>query len=86
MTWSSSSFVGAIFFTIVQIIDVNINTVIANKNLSLAINISFIAWSVVSMAVFYNLPIYSSPILGSILSANIPFVLPFNSQSVVIQA
>ena len=80
------SFLGAIFFTVVQIIDVNINTIIANKNLSLAINISFIAWSVVSMAVFYNLPIYSSPILGSILSADIPFVLPFNTQSVVTQA
>ena len=80
------SFIGAVLFTIVQIIDVNLNTLVANKNLSLAINICFIFWSTVGMATYYNLPILRVPLLGDLLQFKIPYVLPFNTQSVITQA
>lgn len=78
-------FIGAVLFSIIQIIDININSFFVNKNLSIMINVSFIIWSIVSISVYYNLSIYSVPIIGTILSANIPYVLPFNPQSVIIQ-
>jgi hypothetical protein len=80
------SFVGAILFTIVQIMDVNLNTLVANKNMSMAINISFIVWSVVSMLVFYNIPLTWIPIVGDLLSIRVPLLLPLNTQTVVTQA
>jgi hypothetical protein len=80
------SFIGAILFTIIQIIDINPNTLIANKNISIAINISFVIWSVVSMCVYYNIPIYNIPLLGDILQLKIPFVFPLNTQAVITQA
>jgi hypothetical protein len=80
------SFVGAILFSIISIIDINLNTLVANKNFSLIINLAFIVWSIISLTIFYNVPVYSVPILGSILSFHIPYILPFNTQSVIIQA
>jgi hypothetical protein len=80
------SFFGAICFTIVQFMDININTLVANKNLSLVINLLFILWSIVGLIAFYNIPIYSVPILGNILLLKIPYILPFNTQTVVTQA
>ena len=80
------SFVGAILFTIVQIMDINLNTLVANKNMSMAINICFIVWSVISMLVFYNIPLTWIPIVGDLLSIHVPLILPLNTQTVVTQA
>jgi hypothetical protein len=80
------AFIGAILFTIVQIIDVNLNTLVANKNISIVINISFIVWSVISLSVFYNIQLSNIPILGSILTVEIPYILPLNTQAVVTQS
>jgi hypothetical protein len=79
------SFIGAMLFTVVQIMDVNINTMVVNKNLSMIINISFIAWSIISLSVYYNIQTRSIPIIGDILTSDVPFVLPYNSQVVITQ-
>lgn len=80
------SFVGAVLFTVVQIMDINLNTLVVNKNLSMAINISFILWSLISLSVFYNFSPNSVPGLGTILSLQVPYILPFNTQAVITQA
>jgi hypothetical protein len=80
------SFVGAILFTVIQIIDINPNTLVANKNISIAINISFVIWSIVSMCVYYNIPIYNIPVIGDILQLKVPYVFPLNTQAVITQA
>ena len=79
------SFIGAILFTVVQIMDINLNTAVANKNLSMVINLSFIVWSIIGMTTYYNLPVSSVPFIGQIFTYNLKYVLPFNTQSVVTQ-
>jgi hypothetical protein len=80
------SFIGAILFTVTQIVDINIPSVIGNKNISMALNVSFITWSVVAMSVFFNIQLSSIPILGAIITSDVPYVLPLNTQTVVTQA
>jgi len=79
------SFIGAMLFTVVQVMDININTMFVNKNLSMLINISFIAWSIISLSVYYNIQPRSIPIIGDILTSSVPYVLPYNSQVVIAQ-
>ena len=80
------SFIGSVLFTVVQIMDINLNTMFVNKNLSMAINVSFILWSLISLSVFYNFSPNNVPGLGMILSLQVPYILPFNTQAVITQA
>lgn len=80
------SFIGAMMFTVVQLMDINLNTLVANKNLSLFINMSFIMWSIISLSVFFNAPPTAIPYIGPLFSFRIPFILPFNTQSVIVQS
>ena len=80
------SFLGAILFALVQIIDININTMLVNRNLSMVINLSFILWSLISLSVFYNFSPSSIPGIGHIFDYQVDYILPFNTQSVITQA
>jgi hypothetical protein len=79
------AFIGAMLFTVIQVMDININTMFVNKNLSMIINMSFIAWSLISLTVYYNIRVNSIPVVGNILTSSIPFILPYNSQVVITQ-
>ena len=65
--------------------DININTLVANKNITILINVSFIIWSIISLSVYYNYPPNRIPYIGAIFNIQIPYILPFNTQSVVVQ-
>jgi len=79
------SFIGAILFSIIQLIDVNVNTIFLNKNLSLLFNFFFIIWSLISWSIFFGSSPYLIPYLGDILKLDIPYILPFNTQVVITQ-
>ena len=80
------SFIGAILFAIVQIIDININTMLVNRNLSILINLCFILWSLISLSVFYNFSPSSIPFVGQLFDYKVDYILPFNTQAVITQA
>jgi hypothetical protein len=82
------SFIGAICFTIVQIMDINISSIVANKNVTMLINISFIAWSFVSLSVYYGaglLDLTTWPVLGNILGLDLWPILPYRTDVVITQ-
>jgi hypothetical protein len=79
------SFIGAIMFTIIQIVDIHIHSMLLNKNLALVFNMFFIIWSLISMSVYYSFSAHEIPYLGYILRYKIPYILPFNPQVVITQ-
>jgi hypothetical protein len=79
------SFIGAIFFTILEFIDVRFQTIFFNRNISVFINLLFILSSFISLSVFYNFLPSSIPYIGPIFSFKVPYILPLNTQSVITQ-
>jgi hypothetical protein len=79
------AFIGAILFPIIQLIDVNLNTIILNKNVSLFINTSFIMWSILGLSTYYNFSLSAIPYIGPVFEIEIPYILPFNKRTVVLQ-
>jgi len=82
------SFIGAILFTIIQIVDVNIPSMYFNKNVIIAINVMFILWSTMATIHFFNKNISDIPLVGRLLNnffeMDIPYVLPFHTNSMVV--
>lgn len=78
------SFIGAILFSLIQIIDINVNSIIVNKNLTTLVSVFFIIWSILAISTYYNLSL-NIPYIGELFSINIPYILPFNPQSVILQ-
>jgi hypothetical protein len=79
------SFIGAILFSIIQIIDIQVHSILLNKNLGFIFNILFILWSIISMSVYYGVPLNEIPFLGYILTYKIRYILPLNPQVVITQ-
>ena len=79
------AFIGAVLFSIIQVIDVNLNTIFVNKNLSLLINLSFIIWSIIGLTTYFNISPSGLPYIGQLFTFQIPYILPFNPQTVITQ-
>jgi len=56
------SFIGAIFFALTSLINIDPSSIIVNKNISFALNIFISISSIISMFVWFNM---NNPILGS---------------------
>jgi hypothetical protein len=79
------SFIGAMFFTVIQIVDVSFPSTFFHKNVVIIINVCFILWSLIAMSVYYNFLPTSIPWIGPVFGYRIPYLLPFNTQSVIVQ-
>jgi hypothetical protein len=79
------AFIGAVLFSIIQVIDVNLNSIFVNKNLSLLINLSFIIWSIIGLTTYFNISPSGLPYIGQLFTFQIPYILPFNPQTVITQ-